>query len=707
MVGYSYTSTLERVYKVVQVHENGTYGKIRISKDVIFDLNINFRQPVAATDPQDQDFERLLSPPVSAVSAPLPTTPTTPILPTPRSPVPLALPRMLDEPVPPSEPPPPDHDPQTPDSQESEFDPYVEKLDSDGNPVYWYNLCHSDPARMIAIINAFHHILVMPTFDKRCPRTFDKAMLDPLWAAAIMIEINKFDKNTCFKIVPFNGQHLVPMMWLFTIKTDGTFKARLVGRGDKMIAGVDYDPDAVYCGNVCACSIKMCLVIAAKYQLTMRGGDLEGAYLVTRANADFPVYVKTPQGYEDKVPKGMVLQAVGNLYGFPPAGQNFSIEFDKVITECGYKNTPYDFKFFIKWIKGSPLMIIAHSDDFRWFGPKHLLGEWDKLCNTFNAHKYKVTDCTDKEFVGINITCDSDFNYYMDQARMIDEIVKEANMTGAKDESLPYPLSDVEPPLCKLDNANASNSSECQKYPYRRIVGQLMYGMVHTMVCIMYALNVLSRYCNNPGPRHIHFLKHLLKYVKYARLDRLKFHAHDGPKDIATMTAILQLRFQCDADLAGNKDNQHSQTSFLGYLADDLICWCSTDQGCVATSSAESEIKAVNHALRSEVIPCRGIMNCMGWLQETTVIEEDNSACIAASKVPHLTRNLRHLDTSESYFKEKVDDNTCVLVKVASHNNHSDLGTKRVPLDVFTTLTSQLVDRSLRRNLGTRRSKSN
>ena len=92
-------------------------------------------------------------------------------------------------------------------------------------------------------------------------------MLDPLWAAAIMIEINKFAKNSCFKLVPFNGQHLVPMMWLFTIKNDGTYKARLVGRGDMMIAGVDYDPDAIYCGNVCACSIKMCLVIAAKYHV--------------------------------------------------------------------------------------------------------------------------------------------------------------------------------------------------------------------------------------------------------------------------------------------------------------------------------------------------------------------------------------------------------------------------------------------------------
>ena len=65
----------------------------------------------------------------------------------------------------------------------------------------------------------------------------------------------------------------------------------------------------------------------------MRGGDLVGAYLVTRANKDYPVYIKTPQGLD--VPEGYCIQAVGNLYGFPPAGQNFSIEFDKCVKEMG------------------------------------------------------------------------------------------------------------------------------------------------------------------------------------------------------------------------------------------------------------------------------------------------------------------------------------------------------------------------------------
>ena len=105
------------------------------------------------------------------------------------------------------------------------------------------------------------------------------------------------------------------------------------------------------------------------------------------------------------------------------------------------------------------------------------------------------------------------------------------------------------------------------------------------------------------------------------------------------MTETLQLRFQCDADLAGNDVNKRSQTLILAYLGCSLICYCSTDQGSVSTSTAESEIKAVNHALRGELIANRGISTLMGWTQKTTFIEVDNKACVDASN-PSLSKCL-------------------------------------------------------------------
>ena len=694
-VGYANTSILFPNYIVIPVSDDNNYSRHRESKDVIFDPSINFSVYTDDEEPYDREFVNTdhYIPFLDRVNAPATlkgphATPVlegdasdnyTPILPT-RSTHTEYTPvrNMLSEQA---------------EDNESNLNTYNVPYDDEyGSPVYWYQFYVRNQEYPLAMCETQHFYKIKQIKDPLVPRNYYKAMQNPLWATAIDKELVKFEKNLCLQIVPYNGQHLVPMMWTFVIKTDGTKKARLVGRGDLMIPYIDFDPNAVYCGNVTACSIKMCVAIAAKYKLEMMGGDLEGAYLVTRANPDYPVYIKTPEGYT--IPKGTCMQAVGNLYGFPPAGQNFSIEFDKCVKECGYTNTPWDLKFFIKWKDGKPMLLIAHSDDFRWFGDKTQLSEWKLLVDTFEKHKYKVSDVTDSEFVGIQITHDRDYNYYMNQTRMIDEIMTEAQMKNAKDARLPYPLQGE--PLSKLDNATEKNYEECQKFPYRKIVGQLMYGMVHTLVTIAYALNVLSRYGNNPGPRHIEFAKHLLKYVRSIKTDRLKFDTHNGPKDLETMTNILQLRFQCDADLAGNPDTKHSQTSYLGYLGNSLICWCSTDQGSIATSTAESEIKAVNHTLKCEVIANRGILNQMGWKQAPTVIEEDNKACVDASTVPHMTRGLRHLDITQNFLKEKFTDGTCVLVKIESKNNNADIGTKRLPFPIFDYLTYPLTDRTLR-----------
>ena len=735
-VGYDNTTILFPNYLVMEILENNNYGKIKSSKDVIFDNSINNDKYKDNEAPYDREFKnpetyipyamRMNVPQqYQGADAIIPITPDIIVDNKPKRDLSLAERNKLrnklknknknneneksDKSASDTQSPLvlPSHD--FNDSGEmsqqlsngtvlnnrnNDYDINTNEenlYNNDDLAVYWYNYHIQNDTYPLIMCETQHNMFALtPIRNPNCPRTYQQAMNIPSWAAAIDKELTKFEINNCLTYVPYNGQHLVPMMWLFNIKTDGTHKARLVGRGDLMKAYVDFDPDAVYCGNVSSCSIKMCVAIAAKYKLEIRGGDIVGAYLVTKLSKGYRVFLKCPEGYT--IPDGMCMEAIGNLYGFPPAGQNFSIEFDKCVMECGFKNTPWDLKFFYKWKNNRPILLIAHSDDFRVFCDKRDLSEWDALVKNFTKHKYEVIDCTDKEFVGINISRDEDYNYYMDQHRMIDDILKELNVTGSKGERLPYPMD--MPKLSRIDNASVSELAECKKYPYRRVVGQLMYGMVHTMVTIMYALNVLSRYNNNPGPRHIKFLKHLVRFVKYSKKDRLIFRTCDGPYDIKTMTNTLQLRFQCDADLAGNDDNKHSQTSFLGYLGGSLICWCSTDQGSVSTSTAESEIKAVNHALRGEVIANRGILTMMGWTQSTTVIEEDNKACVDASKILQMTRNLRHLDIMENWFKEQTDKGVCKVIKIDSAQNNSDIGTKRVNQKVFDYLTNSILDRN-------------
>ena len=89
----------------------------------------------------------------------------------------------------------------------------------------------------------------------------------------------------------------------------------------------------------------------------------------------------------------------------------------------------------------------------------------------------------------------------------------------------------------------------------------------------------------------------------------------------------------------------------------------------------------------------------MGWIQQPTIIQEDNQACVYASEAKHMTRNLRHLELAQLWFKEKVADGTCIIEKVDSKENNSDIVTKRVPKFIFDYLTHKLVDKSLRTNI--------
>ena len=95
----------------------------------------------------------------------------------------------------------------------------------------------------------------------------------------------------------------------------------------------------------------------------------------------------------------------------------------------------------------------------------------------------------------------------------------------------------------------------------------------------------------------------------------------------------------------------------------------------------------------------RGMLNLMGFPEDATIIEEDNQACVYASEILHLTRGMRHLNLAEMLIKEKVESKEIKLLKVASADNTSDLGTKRLALPLLNKLTSCIIDKSPRVNL--------
>ena len=64
-----------------------------------------------------------------------------------------------------------------------------------------------------------------------------------------------------------------------------------------MRGGLHYNAGETYCGNVNDSSMKTALKLATMYDLQMVGGDIDGAYLITRTKTLIAILTPTPEGY--------------------------------------------------------------------------------------------------------------------------------------------------------------------------------------------------------------------------------------------------------------------------------------------------------------------------------------------------------------------------------------------------------------------------
>ena len=147
--------------------------------------------------------------------------------------------------------------------------------DAEGQVVYWNFLStvslqdsvHFPCFLAILAYIETSHEMIFAIHTSGIPRNFDQAEEhpDPKWHLANIKEMTKFENNFTLMYVPYKGQKLNRLNWLYNEKEDTalTAKGRLVLDGSRMVPGRDYNPDETYCQNVAASSVKIALIIAA------------------------------------------------------------------------------------------------------------------------------------------------------------------------------------------------------------------------------------------------------------------------------------------------------------------------------------------------------------------------------------------------------------------------------------------------------------
>lgn len=129
------------------------------------------------------------------------------------------------------------------------------------------------------------------------------------------------------------------------------------------------------------------------------------------------------------------------------------------------------------------------------------------------------------------------------------------------------------------------------------------------------------------------------------------------------------------------------------------VTWSSRKQRIVAQSTIEAEYIALTHCVR-DVLFVRQMLKELGYAQKTTIIKEDNQACIAIAENPTQHARTKHIDVRYHFVREHVSENRIKLEYVMSRENLADIFTKGLGRELYVDLKSRMDVESVSRGRG-------
>lgn len=484
------------------------------------------------------------------------------------------------------------------------------------------------------------------------------------------------------------------------------FKSRLTIKGFVQRHGYDYWETFSPVAKLI--SLRLFFALAAHLDMELYQMDVNNAFL----NAELPeeIYMKVPDGFDldaylDGLPADheirraprhkVVLKLNKALYGLKQAPREWYKKVSAFVKSLGYTQLGGDSCLFIRRRGAVVSMIALYVDDL--VLASTCKKDLDKDVRSFNK-EYKMKNIGEpKLIVGLNVTRDRKAGTIkLSQEKYVKEVLVKFRMADAKACSTSADYSTVlTKDMCpKTDKDKALVA----KYPYRELVGSLMYLSVGTRPDISFAVSELSKYLSNPGKAHWAAALRVLRYLKgtpdlgvtFARGAGSQLKAYCDYNYKGPSVRSLKLTAFSDADWGGDKDTRRSHTGGVLFLAGGAIAWISKKQSSVAMSSAEAEYMAASLVCR-EVIWIRSLLAGFGFKQDgPTVIHEDNAACVQMSKNPVNHSKTKHIDLHYHFVRERVETGEVRLDWLSTEKMIADILTKAVIPKTFIALRDAL-----------------
>ena len=160
------------------------------------------------------------------------------------------------------------------------------------------------------------------------PTNHKEAMnLGQQWVRAEEKELSNHNNNSTWEVKRLDeipkGRRLHKLVWVFKIKRNGTYKARLCVQGCTMVEGKDFDQ--VWAGALRSASARSLFAYAARHGCSVQSIDWVAAYLQGELLEGENVFCHMPPGHElfDKDGQPLKLKIVKPIYGIPQGARRF------------------------------------------------------------------------------------------------------------------------------------------------------------------------------------------------------------------------------------------------------------------------------------------------------------------------------------------------------------------------------------------------
>lgn len=469
------------------------------------------------------------------------------------------------------------------------------------------------------------------------------------WNQAIKEEKESLEKNKTWTLVErdeVKDKRILSNKWVFKVKNDGRYKARLVIRGCEQKQGVDYNE--IYSPVISSSSLRIILALAAMNHYDMIGFDIKTAFLY--GNLTEEIFMEIPEGYNTE--KNKICKLNKSLYGLKQAPMLWNKCFTNFLKENGLTQITTEHCIFKT--EDGELILAIYVDDGIIIG-KNLLQiqtVLEKLKTRFEIKVYSEL----KTFLGIEIEKLED-GITLKQSSYAEEILRRYRMTDAK--SVKTPIETTSDIKSETENKNSA-------FPFREVIGSLLYLTNKTRPDMTYAVNYNSRFVENPSATDITNVKRVLKYLVGTVNVGLKFCVNSDTK---TLDAY------CDADYAGDTTTRKSTTGYVIYYGGSPISWCSRLQPIVALSSTEAEFIAAAECAK-ELLYLKELIHELTGEKVNVNLHIDNQSAMCLIKNGVMNKRSKHIDVRFKFICEKVNKGDLNIVYCPTEEQIADVLTK-------------------------------